>query len=285
MSRVVVLGASGMLGRAVVEAAIRAGHDVSAWARAQCDVTSPMAIAQLAIEKFEVCVNCAAFTAVDVAETQRDAAWDANALGPALVAQACALAQTRLIHISSDFVFSGDSTRPYREEDPTAPLSWYGETKLAGEHGALEAGALVVRTSWLFAHGSSSFPWAIIRAYRDGKPLRVVDDQTGTPTFAPSLARALIDLIALGPPPGVLHVAGPDACTRYEWALRTLQAWRRRHLDAPVAVIEPISSAEWPTPARRPAMSALDCGKMLEWGIAALPPLDAELDALFAQDA
>lgn len=285
MGRVVVLGAAGMLGRAVVDAATHAGHEVAAWTRAQCDIANPMDVVKLAIERFDTCVNCAAFTAVDLAETQRDAAWDANALGPGLVAQACAVGGTRLIHVSTDFVFAGDAGRPYREDDPAGPVSWYGETKLAGEEGALHAGACVVRTSWLFGRATSSFPLAILRAYHAGKPLRVVADQTGTPTYAPSLARLLVRLLELDARPHVLHVAGLTLCTRYDWARMTLDAWRRRHPEAPEASIEPISSEDWPAPAQRPKMSALDCGRMLSLGLPALPPLHEELDRLFSGDA
>jgi dTDP-4-dehydrorhamnose reductase len=282
MGRIIVLGAGGLLGSAVAKAARQAGHEVDARDRRAFDVTDPMAAAALAQGSFDVCVNCAAYTNVDLAEREREAAMDANGVGPGLVAQACALAGTRMIHISTDFVFDGRADRPYREDDPVNPLSWYGRTKLEGEDAALQRGACVVRTAWLYGHGGPSFPAAILAAFQAGKPLRVVTDHTGAPTYAEDLAGALLELIERGAPAGLWHAAGPTVCTRFEWAAATLAAWRAIHPEMPAPELTPIRSADWPAPAKRPAMSALDCGKLAALGVRPMRPLCEAMAAYVA---
>ncbi|MBZ0213022.1 MAG: sugar nucleotide-binding protein, partial [Nitrospirae bacterium] len=182
--RVCVVGGSGMLGCEVVREAISRGWEVWAPSRGEFDLTDPVSVAQIAVAepKFDACINCAAYTAVDRAETERDEALALNALGPAYLATACLQAGTRLVHVSTDFVFDGTASVPYRPGDPTHPLSVYGESKLEGEGPVLGSGGNVVRTSWLFGpERGGGFPGAIVRAARAGRPLRVVADQVGTP--------------------------------------------------------------------------------------------------------
>ncbi len=252
-----------MLGIEVVRQAEASDWEVWAPCRDAFDLTDPVSVAQIAVAepKFDACINCAAYTAVDRAETERDQALALNALGPAFLAAACLQAGTRLVHVSTDFVFDGTGSVPYRPEDPTHPLSAYGESKLEGEGPVLGSGGIVVRTSWLFGpERGGGFPGAIVRAARAGKPLRVVADQTGTPTYAPDLARLLVEVVAQNAAPGLYHAAGPEAVTWHAFAVRALQACG---LDVEV---QPITTSEWPTAAHRPAFSALDSSSVAGFG-------------------
>ncbi|GMV89654.1 MAG: NAD(P)-dependent oxidoreductase [Chthonomonas sp.] len=261
--RVCVVGGSGMLGCEVVREATSRGWEVWAPSRGEFDVTDPVSVAQIAVAepKFDACINCAAYTAVDRAETERDEALAMNALGPAYLAAACLQAGSRLVHVSTDFVFDGTASEPYRTGDPTHPLSVYGESKLEGEGPVLGSGGIVVRTSWLFGpERGGGFPGAIVRAARAGKPLRVVADQVGTPTYAPDLARLLVEMVAQNAAPGLYHAAGPEVLTWHAFAVRAVRACG---LDVEV---QPIATSDWPTAAHRPAYSALDSSSVSAFG-------------------
>jgi dTDP-4-dehydrorhamnose reductase len=203
--------------------------------------------------------NCAAFTDVDGAEVRPDLAMAVNALGAQAVAQACAEAGAHLVHLSTDYVFDGQAGRdgrPYREDDPPAPLSAYGRSKLAGERLVCAAlpGALIVRTAWLFGPGRVNFVDKVVAQGRRGGPFPVVEDEVGSPTYAPDLAEALLELgrrwLA-----GVLHLVNEGQASRLEMARFCLAA---AGLDPELA--QPITSAELGLPAARPAYSVLDAG-------------------------
>lgn len=201
--------------------------------------------------------NCAGFTDVDGAEVRPDLAMAVNAQGARAVARACAEAGAHLVHLSTDFVFDGQSDRPYREDDPPGPLSAYARSKLAGERLTLEAlpGALIVRTAWLFGAGRVNFVDKVLAQGRRGEPFPVVSDQVGSPTYAPDLAEALLDLgrrwVA-----GVLHVVNQGQASRLEMARFCLGA-----AGLEPALAQPVTSAELGLPARRPAYSVLDAGR------------------------
>jgi dTDP-4-dehydrorhamnose reductase len=193
---------------------------------------------------------------VDACEENEETARLVNGTGAGIVARAAAGINARLIHISTDYVFDGTSTIPYREDHPTGPpeaLSAYGRSKLLGEERVLEEhpGALIVRTAWLYGRGGSGFPNAILRRAREVGKLRVVHDQTGSPTLADDFAEALYRLAHLDIG-GLLHVTNSGRCTWYEFAGEIL---RRAAIDVPVA---PVTTADYPRPARRPAFSVLD---------------------------
>jgi dTDP-4-dehydrorhamnose reductase len=286
--RFLVLGGNGMLGTDVAAELERRGHGVVALGIDEFDITDPMAHAALAtgeLGKFDWCINCAAFTAVDLAETERDAALSINGLGPGYLSKACSMNGCRLIHISTDFVFDGGKTEPYTEEDETHPLGVYGSSKREGEIGALggSVDAIVVRTSWLFGPHGKSFPLTIIRAWEAGKPLKVVSDQIGCPTYTGDLAVSLAEIAERGIPGGIYHLTGPDAMSWHAFASLAIEAYaRHRGLDGAIE-IEPIASEDWPTPAKRPAYSGLSNAKAAREGIPPMRPIRIALDEFVAR--
>jgi dTDP-4-dehydrorhamnose reductase len=247
--RLLITGAGGMLGRDVAAAAERSGHEVIALARAQLDVADREAVRRaVADARPDAVINCAAWTDVDGAEEHEDQATRVNGDGPAHLAGAAPY----LVHVSSDYVFDGQGTEPYREDDPLAPISAYGRSKLAGEHAVQAASAnhAIVRSSWLFGAGGRNFVDTMLRLGAERDELRVVDDQIGCPTFTGHLAEALVR-IAENRTKGILHVAGGGACSWFELARAALEEQR-------IATrIEPCTTAEFPRPAPRPAYSVL----------------------------
>ena len=202
-------------------------------------------------------VNCAAYTAVDQAEQEPDAAFAVNAGAVALLAGLAEELGARLVHVSTDYVFDGRSRRPYREDDPVNPISVYGRSKLAGEQAVLaHRGALVVRTAWLYGDGQANFVAAILRQVDRGvRELRVVDDQWGCPTFAADLAAAIGELVS-AQAEGVVHAVNDGAVT---WCGFAAEIVRQVGVAIPVV---PISTGECARPAPRPAWSVLDTSRL-----------------------
>jgi len=271
--RTLVLGGTGMLGRAVVAEARRRGSPALGLGRAQADISDREALRHW-VHAFrpEVVVNCAAFAQVDACEAQRERAFEVNGRAVANVAAVAAEAGARLLQVSTDYVFDGGAAAPYREDAPTAPLSVYGESKLLGEREAAgRQGALVVRTSLLFGPGAANFVATIVELLERGGPVRVVDDQVAAPTYAPFLARAILDLAPL-PLEGIVHYRNREPVSRFELARTIARGW------APAAAVEPAKTVEFPRPAARPAYSVLDVGRFeaaagrpvepWEWGLA-----------------
>jgi dTDP-4-dehydrorhamnose reductase len=202
-------------------------------------------------------VNCAAFTAVDDCEDHEDEARAVNATAVGHLAKACDAVGATLIQISTDYVFDGSNTRPYREDDPVAPTSAYGRTKLAGEEMAQAAkDHLILRTAWLYGHGGRHFVGAIRRQIDSGHgQLRVVSDQVGSPTFCGDLAAAILDLVSVGAC-GTAHVANSGSTSWHGFAVEIA-----RQLGAAVE-IAPVATDEFPRPAPRPAYSVLDTSRL-----------------------
>jgi dTDP-4-dehydrorhamnose reductase len=243
-----------MLGQDVRAAAFAAGHIPVSLSRAELDIDDAEAVAiAIAAQAPDVVVNCAAYTKVDDAESDPEAAQAINGAGAGHVASAAAAAGVWAIHISSDYVFDGTKMSPYLESDPTGPNSVYGASKLAGEI-AVEAAApdahTIVRSSWLFGTGGPCFPATMLRLARERDTLKVVDDQIGCPTFTGHLANALVRL-AEQPQLGVLHVAAAGQCSWFEFARATLAGVGSR------TVVSPCTTTEFPRPARRPAYSVM----------------------------
>lgn len=261
-SRLVITGAGGQLGRALRALAPTAVP----LRRGELDITDAEAV-RAALRPGDVVLNCAAYTAVDAAETDRDAAYAGNATGPAVLAAACRAVDARLIHISTDYVFAGTASRPYEPEDPTGPASVYGRTKLAGEQAVLTTypRATVVRTAWVYTGDSGDFVAAMRRLERERETVSVVDDQIGSPTYASDLAAGLLELAARQDISGILHVSNAGAVSRYEWA-RAIFAG----LGADPERVRPCGSAEFPSPARRPAYSVLSNRAWIDAGLTPL---------------
>ena len=211
-------------------------------------------------------INAAAYTAVDRAEREADAAFALNRDAPAAIAQACAARGVPLAHFSSDYVFDGALDRPYVETDPTNPTSVYGASKLAGEQAVTAAGgaAIILRTSWVYSAHGTNFVRTMLRLAADRDEVSVVADQLGRPTWARDCAQAALlalDVLATNPAKACLyHLSGADDATWADLAAAVFEHSARR--GGPTARVRPITTDEYPTPARRPANSRLDCGKI-----------------------
>jgi len=278
-ARWLVTGAKGQLGRAAV--ALASAHDVRAHGT-EIDISDSEAVKSL-LEQLrpDVVLNCAAFTAVDRCESEPALAERANALGPAVVAAACA-GGPLLVHVSTDFVFDGRASTPIAEEAATGPASVYGRTKLEGERAVAEAGGahLIVRTQWLFGPGQN-FVRTIQRLAANGGPLRVVEDQLGRPTWTSALAHAIFRAVEVGAR-GKLHLACEGTASWFDLAHMVVEEGARRGLHPPVEV-RAIPTSEMPRPAPRPAYGVLGLERARGLGLV-LPhwreALDGYLDAV-----
>jgi dTDP-4-dehydrorhamnose reductase len=271
--RILVIGAGGLLGRALRRRASSARIVCVAPPRQRAELDRALSLrSALGHAEPDVVINAAAFTDVDGAESRAAEAYRANCHGAAQLAAACADEGLPLIHVSTDFVFDGVAGRPLTEGDVAAPLGVYGASKLAGEQAVrrLHPGATIVRTAWLYDDGAG-FPSAMLaRAERDGH-LRVVADQSGSPTHADDLADGLLALarrigVATGPTGGLYHLAGSTGTTRFAWVQALLGEFVSR--TGRRVTVAPVASATFPTAARRPLDTRLDCARMeLEYGI------------------
>jgi dTDP-4-dehydrorhamnose reductase len=266
--RVLVTGARGMLGHAVVAEAAARGHDVDARGRDTLDITDVESVARaLTAVRPDVVVNCAAWTDVDGAETAEEDARAINATGAGNLATAAAKAGAFLVHLSTDYVFDGASKRggAWVESDPVAPLGAYGRTKLEGEQLVQAAGAdhAIVRTAWLFGPGGRNFVDTMRRLGAERDELQVVADQIGCPTYTGHLAEALLT-IAERRLTGIHHAAGRGACSWFDLALATFEATGTR------VRVTPVTTEAFPRPAARPAWSVLgserpDAVRLPDW--------------------
>jgi dTDP-4-dehydrorhamnose reductase len=276
--RIVITGAGGQVGRRLTADAQRLGHEVVSLTSKDWDITDASAGRGI-VKAGDVVVNCAAYTAVDDAEDNPDAAHAVNAAGPGNVARTCAEAGARLIHISTDYVFSGrfdGEPRPYDLDDAPEPLSVYGRTKLAGEravHAELPS-AHVVRTSWVYTGVGSDFVTAIaVKADGDGEA-NVVHDQVGSPTFVGDLVAALLEIAGGGIDAPLLHAANAGAASRFDQAQGVFAG-----VGADPERVKPVTTDQYPRPATRPTYSALSSHLSTEAG---LTPLRPWRDALIA---
>jgi dTDP-4-dehydrorhamnose reductase len=238
-------------------------------------------------------VNAAAYTAVDAAESDAEAAYRVNRDGPATLARLCAAADVPLIHISTDYVFDGAKTGPYVESDQVAPQGVYGASKLAGEQAVMATGAkaMILRTAWVYAATGRNFVRTMLAVGKTRTQLNVVADQYGCPTTATDLGAAILAvadrLDHTGWQPeyrGIFHAAGSGATTWHGLAVATFEEAARHGASVPEVV--PIAAADWPTPAKRPANSRLDCTRLREVFDVTLPhwrpSLTRTIDAIFA---
>jgi dTDP-4-dehydrorhamnose reductase len=262
---ILVTGGSGQLARALA-----AFPGTVVVGRPDFDFDRPETVgAVLAAVRPRLVVNAAAYTAVDLAESQPEAAYRANRDGPAALAALCASAGVPLVHVSTDYVFDGTKPGPYTEDDPVAPQGVYGASKLAGEAAVLASGAqaVILRTAWVYAPVGRNFVRTMLAAGKSRDRLTVVADQQGCPTVAADLAGAVMAVVArieaTGWQPdyqGVFHAAGSGETTWHGLAVATFEEAARHGAKVPEVV--PIRTRDWPTPAKRPANSRLDCGRL-----------------------
>lgn len=259
--RVLVTGARGQLGRELAQTVPR-DYELHALSREDFDIGDRSAVAKwIETHQPELVVNAAGYTAVDRAESDRDAAFRANTLAPGYLAESLAQLGGRLIHISTDFVFDGNRGHPYRPDDPPRPLNVYGESKLGGERRVLEAlgsRALVMRTSWLYSSHGNNFVHTMIRLMRERDEIRVVGDQIGTPTWARGLAQAVWAAAGRDQLSGVCHWTDAGVASWYDFAVAIQEEAMVRLLVPRAVAIVPIRAVDFPSAAVRPSYSVLD---------------------------
>ena len=258
--KVLVVGAGGQLGQ---ELQRTSGPDIEClpMTRAQLDIADLAAVTQcLAAVAPQLVINAAAYTAVDKAESEVDAAQRGNVAGPLALAQACAQQGVRLIHISTDFVFDGSASQPYKPDAATAPLGEYGRSKRAGELAVQSVlpQALILRTGWVYSRYGSNFVKTMLRLMSERDDLAVVADQVGTPTWAHGLAEAVWASAARPQLSGIYHWSDAGVCSWYDFAVAICEEALALGLLARPVNIRPIAAIEYPTPACRPAYSVLD---------------------------
>lgn len=282
--RILQFGAGGQLARALIRQAGTRHVALTVRGSDEVDLADPAALAEALADVgiFDLVLNAAAYTAVDRAETEPERSRAINASAPRQMAGACARADVPLVHVSTDYVFDGSGDRPWREDDPTGPSNVYGRTKLEGEQAIWRTTdrAAVVRTSWLLSHEGANFLTTLLRLGAERDAVRVVADQHGRPTLADDLAAFLLDAAprwAAGDPDayGTFHFANAGATT---WAGLAEAIMAEAALPARV---EPITTADWPTPARRPFNSVLDTGKVERvFGVTLRPWREAVTEAV-----
>ncbi len=254
--KVLIAGSSGQLGQELRRALVVGGYKVAALGHGELDVTDPEAVRQ-AVERMqpEVILNAAAMTDVDACENDPEAAFRVNALGPRNLAQAAREVGALLVHVGTDHVFDGEKGGPYAVGDPVNPVNVYGRSKLAGEEAVRETAPdfLVVRTAWLYSgRGQKDFVRTVLTLLDAGEEIRMVEDQVGSPTFVPDLARAIRSLVEEGAR-GTWHVAGGGECSRFALA-RAVAEFSGRDPER----IRPAVTADLPPrPARRPRRTSL----------------------------
>ena len=268
---VLICGAGGQVGRALSSSA-PAGTIVQAVAHADLDLADGHAVSgYIQANRLDVVINAAAYTAVDRAESEPGLAARVNTGGARNLALAVRETGARLIHISTDFVFDGTASLPYRPESATNPLSVYGATKLGGEQSVLEIlplNSVVLRTAWIYAAEGSNFVRTMLRLMKTRGSVSVVADQIGTPTSARSLAGAIWELTARPQITGIHHWTDAGVASWYDFAVAIAEEAAQLGLVAADVPVLPIRTDEYPTPARRPAYSVLDKRSLIELGLA-----------------
>lgn len=259
MGPILVTGGSGQVGHALKRLSASHGAELVAPSRDELDLANPAAIARVvAARPWQAVINCAAYTAVDRAESEAEAAFAANGEGPSHLAEATAARGIRLLHVSTDYVFDGSKFGAYVETDPVAPLGVYGASKEAGERGVRAANPdhVILRTAWVVSPWGNNFVKTMLRVGRERGHLRVVDDQHGCPTSALDIAETLLALVAAPQVCGTHHFVNAGEASWYDLARFVFDRARLR------VTVDPIPTAEYPTPARRPANSRLDTSRI-----------------------
>lgn len=256
-----VAGANGMLASDLIPLLEEKGEILSG-DLPDFDITDKKAIDNyLRKVKPDVVINCAAYTAVDRAEEEKETAYAVNGRGAGNLAEVCGKIKARLIHISTDFVFDGEKNRPYEEKDATNPISVYGSSKLEGERIIQEimSDYVIIRTSWLYGQHGNNFVETVARLASEREDLGIVFDQIGSPTYAKDLSRAIINLISAEP--GIYNFSNEGVCSWYDFACEIIALLKEKGGSLTLKNLRPIRTEEYPTPARRPPYSVLDKSK------------------------
>lgn len=266
--RWLIAGAQGMLGHDLVERVLKDGHDVIAVDRDEIDITDPASVAEV-VKGIDVLVNVAAFTAVDKAEEEESAAFTVNATGPEILARRCKEIGARLVHISTDYVFGGDSTSPYSENELMAPKGAYGRTKAAGEW-AVRVNTddyIIVRTAWLYGRHGSSFPATMKRLSETHDTLSVVTDEVGQPTWTVDLADLIVRLIDVKAPSGIYHGTSSGATNWFDFTKAIMES-----IGKDPAIVHETTAAAFNRPAPRPHYSVLGHDALERIGVDPIGP-------------
>ena len=277
MTKIAVLGANGMLGRDILK--VLDGHETKGFARSDLDITNESAVTE-SLGNFDVVINCAAYTHVDDAESSPERAFAVNSQGPRNIARVLAGTKSKLVHISTDYVFDGAASTPYTENHPTSPVSVYGASKQQGEIGIMEENpqhSSIVRTSWLYGEHGTNFPKSILTAGLTRETINVVDDQHGQPTWTLDVAHQIELLIHAGIPSGIFHATNSGQTTWFDLArtLFRLAGWDEDRVTR-------ATSHDFPRPARRPAFSVLDHSGWRRHKLASLRPWEEALTEAWA---
>jgi dTDP-4-dehydrorhamnose reductase len=265
--KILVLGFKGQLGQCCYDQLENTDHDVIYTSRDQIDVADfDQTSRQILKIVPDVVINATAYTAVDKAENNREKAEEINHLAVENIANVCALLGNWLIHFSTDYVFDGQSKLPYKEGDSTNPQGVYGVTKLNGELAIRSSGCkfLIIRTAWIFSEYGNNFLRTMLRLGSESDKLHIVSDQVGCPTYAQDIARSIVKIIPqlkLKKEGGLYHYCGEQSCSWHEFALAIFEKAKACNLKIP-RTINPIETSAYPTPAKRPAFSVLECSKI-----------------------
>lgn len=256
MTKILVTGANGQLGS---ELRTLAGNhpqlDFHFSDREQLDITNPQAVAEYFRQHtFQVCINCAAYTAVDKAEEEKAQADLINVTGSKNLAMGCSSVGATMIYISTDFVFNGKASQPLAEDDPTDPVNYYGLSKLNGEKAIVEAldQHIIIRTSWLYSSFGSNYVKTMIRLAETRDELNIIADQIGTPTYARDLAEAILQIVGTNKNFGIYHFSNEGVASWYDFTQAIFE-----YKDI-ATLVNPIKTEQYPTPARRPHYSVMD---------------------------
>ena len=267
--KILVFGSKGQLGQCLNDQLAITEHDVVYTSRGQIDIAEiEVTKAQMLEISPDIVINATAYTAVDKAEEERQAADRINHLAVANISNICNQLDCWLIHVSTDYVFDGNSEVPYKEDNPTNPQGVYGDSKLKGEV-AIEASGckyLIIRTAWVYSEYGNNFLKTMLRLGADRDELSIVGDQIGCPTYAQDIAMTLVSVLSLldlkGSSSGMYHYCGDEPCSWYDFARAIFLEAEVQGLKTPSSV-KSIKTADYPTPAVRPAYSVLDCTKIV----------------------
>ncbi|MBE5202633.1 MULTISPECIES: dTDP-4-dehydrorhamnose reductase [Pectobacterium] len=267
--KILLTGANGQLGRCFQDR-LPTEWEILATDTAELDITDLARVEEI-VKDFQpdAIVNTAAYTAVDKAESEPELAEKINVTGPENLAIAASKQGIRLVHVSTDYVFDGNATEPYHEDSATNPLSVYGKTKLAGEQAVTQAApeTIIVRTAWVFSEYGNNFVKTMLRLAKERDTLSIVNDQRGCPTYAGDLAQAIISLLEKNAAGGIYHYAGDKEVNWFEFAHAIFFVAVQKAVLSKAPTLTPITTAQYPTPAHRPAYSTLACKKIEKEGI------------------
>ena len=266
--KILVLGSTGQLGQCLNDQLAIAAHDVVYTSRGQIDIAEfEVTKAQILEISPDIVINATAYTAVDKAEEERQAADRINHLAVANISNICNQLDCWLIHVSTDYVFDGNSEVPYKEDNPTNPQGVYGGSKLKGE-AAIEASGckyLIIRTAWVYSEYGNNFLKTMLRLGADRDELSIVGDQIGCPTYAQDIAKSIVSILSCldlkSSSSGIYHYCGDEPCSWYDFACAIFLETEVQGLKTP-SYVKSITTADYPTPAIRPAYSVLDCTKI-----------------------